>query len=101
MKKFHLALSVAEIEQSIIEYSKRLGGPPTVIIPNEYALWRTDTLNFSIRRSGEGVGMLRHLGWEDSQALRFETEKDVNGVLWERFTSEQQAQEIEETWGQK
>ncbi len=25
-------------------------------------------------------------------------ERDVNGILWERFTADQQAEEIRQTW---
>ncbi|MBX7148775.1 hypothetical protein K1X76_06775 [bacterium] len=97
MKKFHIALSVKDIEISVQDYSKRLECEPTVVIENEYALWRTNTLNFSIRKA-ENPGTLRHVGWEDDEAKAFDAEKDVNGILWERFTESLQAQEIENMW---
>ena len=50
MKKLHIALSVSDIEQSVLDYSSRLSQEPDLVIPGEYALWRTDTLNISIRR---------------------------------------------------
>jgi hypothetical protein len=43
-------------------------------------------------------GELRHLGWEDPQAEEFTSEKDVNGILWERFSAKSQAEEIQEIW---
>ncbi len=97
-KKFHIALSVSDIPQSVADYSRRLGYKPTLVIKNEYALWRTDSLNFSIRKTAEGAGTLRHVGWEDSQAQKFDSEKDCNEILWEHFSADHQAQEIRETW---
>jgi hypothetical protein len=99
MKKIHLALAVTDIEASVIDYAQRLECRPDIVIPHEYALWRTAALNLSIRRapSGEG-GTLRHLGWEDPASLTFSAERDVNGILWEHFSPEQQAEEIRQTW---
>jgi hypothetical protein len=97
--KFHIALGVVDMAASVPEYSRRLGCEPQIVVPNEYALWRTATLNFSIRRvlAGE-AGVLRHLGWEDPEAGVFSTETDVNGVLWERFAPEHQRDEILTIW---
>lgn len=96
-KKFHISLSVSDIKKSVTDYSIRLGCGPILVIDNEYALWRTDFLNFSIRKA-EKPGTWRHVGWEDPQAQKFESEKDLNGLLWENFSAEHQAQEIRETW---
>lgn len=97
--KFHIALGVADIEASVQEYSRRLGCEPQITVPNEYALWRTDALNFSIRRVAVGeAGALRHLGWENPDAGEFSTETDVNGILWERFAPEHQRDEILAIW---
>ena len=99
MKKLHIALSTNTIEESIQDYTIRLGVEPCIVIPNEYALWRTDALNLSIRRDFIGrPGELRHLGWEDSSALEFSEEQDVNGITWERFSPQQQANEINRLW---
>lgn len=98
MRRFHIAIGVQDIARSVEDYSARLGTEPTVVIPNEYALWRTSTLNLSIRRTDGAPGALRHLGWEDSTASSFTTDTDVNGVVWEHFAAEQQDQEIAETW---
>lgn len=97
MKRFHLALSVEDIQTSIDDYTRRLGCEPCVVIDGEYALWRTDTLNVSIRRTDEPSG-LRHLGWEDPSAESFSAEPDTNGIVWERFSAELQQLEIEATW---
>ena len=68
MNKSHIAIGVSDITRSVAYYSKRLGCAPEVVVQNEYALWRTDSVNFSIRRDTQNTGKLRHLGWEDSSA---------------------------------
>lgn len=98
MKRFHIAIGVTDIARSVDDYTRRLGCPPSLVVPDEYALWRTSSLNLSIRRTSEQTGTLRHLGWEDPSAREFATERDVNGILWENFTAEQQTREILETW---
>ena len=98
-RKFHLALGVENIEDSIKEYSRRLGQSPEVVIPQHYALWRTDTLNVSIRKvSRDESSGLRHLGWEEEGVQAFTTEVDCNHIPWESFTADQQAQEIARIW---
>ncbi len=99
MKKLHIAISTNKIEETIKDYTKRLGMEPCSFIPNEYALWRTDSLNVSIRQDATcKPGELRHLGWEDDSAHEFSKEKDINGITWERFSSQQQADEINNIW---
>ncbi|WP_319420577.1 VOC family protein [Pleurocapsa sp. FMAR1] len=99
MKKLHLAISTNDIKATIKDYSKRLSAKPCLVISGEYALWRTETLNVSIRQDSScQPGELRHLGWEDSTALSMSVETDVNGIVWENFTASQQAEEINEIW---
>ncbi len=99
MRKFHIALSIKNLEQSILDYSKRLNCSPCLVIPNEYALWRTDELNFSIRQTGKTEEKLRHLGWEDNQLTEeVGDDEDVNGIVWENFSASQQAEEINNIW---
>lgn len=99
MKKIHIAISTDNIEKTIEDYSQRFGAMPCAIIKGEYALWRTDSLNFSVRQDSKcKPGELRHFGWEDSSATKFSTEIDTNGIVWELFNSQQQADEINETW---
>ncbi len=98
MKKFHIAIGVSDVAKSVEDYSKRLECEPTLVIPEQYALWRTDTLNFSIRKVSENPGALRHLGLEDPAVSRFTEDKDVNGIVWERFNAGLQAQEIQAAW---
>ena len=98
MKKFHVSISVSNIDASIEEYSKKLGCEPCLKIPNEYALWRTDTLNFSIGKSEENPGNISHIGWEDSRLSSFKEEKDINGITWEYFDPKSQEKEINNHW---
>jgi catechol 2,3-dioxygenase-like lactoylglutathione lyase family enzyme len=99
MKKLHLALSSSDIAASVADYSARLGCRPALVIEGTYALWRTETLNLSIRHAPEvAPGQLRHLGWEDDEAQAFTTEVDVNGITWERFAARHQAEEIQAAW---
>lgn len=96
-RRLHVALGVSNIEASVEDYSRRLGGRPTVLVPGEYALWRSEAVNLSIRKAVNDSG-LRHLGWEDAEASAFTQEMDVNGITWERFTATQQLEEIEAAW---
>ncbi len=101
MKKIHLALSTRKLAESVKDYSQRLGCEPDVVVPEQYALWRTDTINLSIRVDHSvPAGALRHLGWEDPAAPCFQMDTDVNGIVWERFSASQQADEINEFWPQ-
>jgi len=99
MRKFHIALGVKSVTDSIADYTQRLSARPHVIVPEKYALWRTQTLNISIRQipSGEAPG-LRHLGWEDSTVNRFTETLDCNDILWEEFSADLQLQEILALW---
>lgn len=99
MKKFHLAIGVADIAASVEDYSERLQAQPALVVPGEYALWRTAHLNFSVRKvAADQVGQLRHLGWEDPHAESFSCSEDCNGVGWEHFNLQQQLDEIALAW---
>ena len=99
MKKLHLAIATNDIAASVQDYTARLGCKPCVVIENQYALWRTETLNMSVRQDSScKPGDLRHLGWEDAKAVEFTSSKDVNSIVWEHFSAEQQAEEIEMAW---
>ena len=95
--RIHIALSVSNVEASVIDYSQRLKAEPCAVVSGQYALWRTKNVNFSIRQA-EPPGVLRHLGFEDSTASEFTEETDCNGLTWERFSAQQQAQEINDIW---
>jgi hypothetical protein len=99
MPRIHIAIGVTEIAASVEDYTRRLGSAPVLVVPDDYALWRTDMINLSIRRvPAEQSGQLRHLGWEDGACEAFTVEADVNGIAWERFSPEQQAEEIRALW---
>ena len=101
MKKLHLAISTNDIAATVRDYSDRLSARPCLVIPGEYALWRTDTLNISVRHDrSRPSGSLRHLGWEDPTAPAMSAGTDVNGIVWENFTAFQQAEEIKEIWSE-
>lgn len=98
MKKIHIAISTKCLEETVRDYTIRLGAEPCVVL-DEYALWRTDSVNLSIRVDiARSAGRLRHLGWEDPDANEFIADTDVNGIIWENFNAQQQAAEINELW---
>ncbi|HNP28484.1 MAG TPA: hypothetical protein PKK23_05535 [Nitrospirales bacterium] len=41
---------------------------------------------------------LRHLGWEVKNIDRFSVEVDCDGIAWECFTPQQQAEEMIQGW---
>ncbi|MGF1457879.1 MAG: VOC family protein [Leptolyngbyaceae cyanobacterium] len=99
MRRFHIAIATQDLAATIEDYTQRLGMEPTVVVPAAYALWRTDTLNFSVRQDlACQPGNLRHLGWEDDTAEQMTADTDCNGIVWELFTAPQQAVEIDEIW---
>lgn len=99
MKRFHIALAVADLDASIDDYSRRLGQPPQAVVPGKYAMWRTDQLNFSIKQQAECAGQLRHVGFEDDDVHGFSSDADVNGIPWERFSAVAQDLRIISTHG--
>ena len=99
MRRFHLALSTHDLPASIEEYNRRLGQQPVSIVAGEYALWRTESLNISVRQDvSVPAGQLRHVGWEDDSVSEFSSESDCNGILWERFSFANQCEEIVSLW---
>jgi hypothetical protein len=99
MKRFHIALAVADLDASITDYSARLEQAPTVVVGGTYAMWRTDLLNFSINQAPERAGELRHVGFEDDTAAGFTSSSDVNGIAWELFSAAEQDRRIVQTYG--
>jgi len=99
MKRFHIALAVRNLQTSIVDYSQRLGQEPTIVVPQKYAMWRTDLLNFSINENPECAGQLRHLGFEDDEAQGFSSTFDVNGIEWESFSQKEQEEKIIAMYG--
>jgi catechol 2,3-dioxygenase-like lactoylglutathione lyase family enzyme len=99
MRRFHIALAVADLQESIRDYSRRLGARPTAVVAGKYAMWRTDQLNFSINQIPERAGQLRHLGFEDDSATGFSSDHDVNRIEWELFSPTAQDEKIVEFYG--
>ena len=99
MKRFHIALAVADLDASITDYSTRLGQAPQAVVTGKYAMWRTDQLNFSIKQVPGQAGQLRHVGFEDDDAHGFCSDADVNGIPWERFSTVAQDLQIVSTYG--
>lgn len=101
MKRLHIAIATHDIAATVPDYTRRLGQAPALVIPNEYALWRTPTVNFSVRQDPKcQPGELRHLGWEDEGASEFTASTDCNGILWEHFAIHHQVAEINDIWPQ-
>jgi catechol 2,3-dioxygenase-like lactoylglutathione lyase family enzyme len=116
MKRFHVHVSVEDLEASIHFYATVFGGPPTVQKP-DYAKWMLEDprLNFAISSRGAPLG-LDHLGLQvdtddELRVLRAQVEQaqiaaqdqtggeccyvkadkywitDPQGVAWETFRS--------------
>lgn len=97
MKRFHISIAVSDFAASVADYNVRLGATPCALKEGRYALWRTDSLNFSIScKPGEPAGRVRHIGFEDTNVSGFREETDVNGLVWETFSQEAQQDEIKE-----
>ena len=43
-------IGVADISRSVEDYARRLGCSPSVVVPDEYALWRMPSINLLNRR---------------------------------------------------
>lgn len=99
MKRFHIALTVRDLDTSIADYSTRLGQHPGAVVEGKYAMWRTELLNFSINQNPERAGQLRHIGFEDDAAEGFASTCDVNGIEWEHFSARAQDERIVEMYG--
>jgi len=64
MKRFHVHVAVADIEQAVPFYSTMFGAEPTVLKP-DYAKWMVDDprINFAISARGATPGV-NHLGFQ-------------------------------------
>jgi len=71
MKRFHVNLSVANLEQSIQFYSQLFKAEPTVL-KHDYAKWMLDDphVNFSINNRGLTTG-INHLGLQAENETEF------------------------------
>ena len=66
--------------------------------PAPTRLFRTACANLSLTEDAKQAGQLRHLGIEDPEAPTFTAEPGPDGLVWERFTTDQQADEINTHW---
>lgn len=99
MKKFHISVSVEDFEESLSNYSSLLSAEPLVIVPNRYAMWKTDLLNFTIsKKEGQGGGTIRHIGFEQEGYERIFEHRDNNNITWEFFSQKAQIEEIKKRW---
>ena len=67
-------------------------------IPETYALFRTDTLNLSLRVEASTAGRVRHLGFEDVNSPGFTLLQDPDGISIEQFSLQAQLDEIDAAW---
>jgi catechol 2,3-dioxygenase-like lactoylglutathione lyase family enzyme len=74
MKRFHVHLSVDDLDANIQFYSHVFGMPPTVLKP-DYAKWMVDDprINFAISKCGSRLG-IDHLG------VQVETDEELNAL---------------------
>ncbi len=93
-KRVHVALTVPDLGTAIHDYAKRLGVMPQVVAPGEYALFLTPILNLSLKAAPGKPTSLRHLGFEDPDCAAMSAASDPGGMMWERFSLAQQADEI-------
>jgi lactoylglutathione lyase len=88
MKRFHIHLSVPDLDRSIGFYSALFGSEPAVVKP-DYAKWMLDDprVNFAISRRGSGRTGLNHLGLQADDAgelagIRTQFERaDAAGIM--------------------
>jgi catechol 2,3-dioxygenase-like lactoylglutathione lyase family enzyme len=99
MRRIHIALAVDDLEATIADYSARLGSPPVAVVAGKYALWRTLEVNLSVNADSDSAERLRHLGFEDDDAIEMTSEHDVNGVMWERFDATWQDEGLVRVYG--
>jgi catechol 2,3-dioxygenase-like lactoylglutathione lyase family enzyme len=74
MKRFHVHVSVADLDKNIRFYSGMFGAPPTVVKP-DYAKWMLEDprINFAISRRGNAPGV-NHLG------LQVDSDEELKGL---------------------
>ena len=96
--KVHIAISVSDISKSVNQYTVFLKQKPILVIPDQYASWRTNKINLSLRKTNEMLGTIRHLGFEDDSFSSFNTFTDNNGVLWDTFNKVDQKHKIQTIW---
>jgi catechol 2,3-dioxygenase-like lactoylglutathione lyase family enzyme len=96
-RRFHIALAVDDLDATIADYTVRLGERPAVVVDGRYAVWRTPEVNLSV--SVSAASGLRHVGFEDDDAVVGPRSVDVNGIEWEAFSLAHQDAEIARVYG--
>jgi catechol 2,3-dioxygenase-like lactoylglutathione lyase family enzyme len=73
MKRFHVHLSVANLDKSIPFYATLFGAAPTVH-QSDYAKWELDEprINFAISSKGDRLPGLNHLGIQVTEAVELD-----------------------------
>jgi catechol 2,3-dioxygenase-like lactoylglutathione lyase family enzyme len=99
MRRLHVALAVDDLDATIGDYSRRLGAQPVTVVAGTYALWRTPEVNLSVNCDVDAPGRLRHLGFEDDDVITKSESTDVNGLMWESFSSRWQDEGIVRLYG--
>lgn len=99
MRRIHIALAVDSLEETIVDYTRRLGEAPVAVVPGKYALWRTPQVNLSVNADVDQVQRLRHLGFEDDSVTEKTEDHDVNGIMWESFSPAWQDQGLVRVYG--
>lgn len=79
MKRFHVHVSVSDLQQSIRFYSTLFASAPTVG-KSDYAKWLLEDprVNFAISTHRQPVGV-NHLGFQ------VDTDEELRGIAWENF----------------
>lgn len=98
MRRIHVALAVPDFSAALRDYTALLSDTPCCVVDGTYALWRTREVNLSVTAVPSQNGMLRHLGFEDSEAEQPSEATDSSGIVWERFSEPQQRAEILARW---
>lgn len=83
MKRFHIHISVKDLEQNIAFYSQVFNTEPSVV-KEDYAKWALDdpALNFAISTRGNTVG-LDHVGIQtdtDEELINLRTQLEAAGI---------------------
>ena len=83
MKRFHVHLSVQDLNQNIRFYSAIFGAPPSVQ-KSDYAKWMLEDprVNFAITQRGAAIG-LNHLGFQvdsDAELLTLRAQAEAAGI---------------------
>ena len=97
MKRFHIALAVADLDLDR-RLQRPARQPPQVVVAGTYACGDRSA-QFLDQPAARSAGQLRHVGFEDDAVTGFTREADVNGIEWESFSTVAQDLRIVSTYG--